>query len=391
MDRLKKCPVSDICGGCSLQHLSYEEQLQLKQDKMDKLFSKMIKVKKIIGADDPYHYRNKVQMAFSYDRKRVICGNYVESTHHIVEVKDCQISDSLANSIIETIKKLAISFKISIFNEYSYQGCLRHVMVRLSKSTGQVMVILVTGSFVFPRKKDFMNKLLQAHSQITTIVQSINNRHTSMVLGEKFETWYGKGYIEDELNGLTFKISPSSFYQVNSSQTVKLYGCAIEAADLNKDEVVIDAYCGTGTIGLSLASKVKKVIGVELNKDAIKDAKINAKINGITNAEFICADAGNYMQKTLANKQKVDVLIMDPPRSGADDKFLKAVVKLKPKKIVYISCNPYTQKENVRFLLNNDYKLESVQPVDMFPFTDHVETVAVLSRVAEKTKFDHVD
>ena len=380
MERLKKCPVSELCGGCQLQHLSYEEQLQLKQDKMNKLFSKLIIPKKIIGATDPYYYRNKVQVAFAYEKKRIICGNYVESTHHIVEVKDCQIADKKANEIIATIKKLATSFRISIFNENSYQGCLRHVMIRLSKSTGQIMVILVTGSYIFPRKKDFINKLLQIHPEITTIVQSINSRHTSMVLGEKFETIYGKGYIEDQLNGLIFRISPASFYQVNSQQCAKLYDCAIDLADLNKEEIVIDAYCGTGTIGLSLASKVKEVIGVELNKDAIRDARINAKINSINNATFICQDAGSYMQKISYEKKKVDVLIMDPPRSGADDKFLKAVIKMKPKKIVYISCNPLTQKENIKFLLNNSYQIKSLQPVDMFPFTEHVETICLLSK-----------
>ncbi len=381
MDRLKKCAVSNICGGCQLQDLDYSEQLDYKQQKINQLFNKIIEPKAIIGADYPYHYRNKVQVAFGHEKKRVLCGNYVESTHRIVEIKDCQLANQKANEIIADIKKLAVSFKIPIFNEYNYQGCLRHVMVRLSETTGQIMVILVTGSYVFPRKRDFIRSLLKKQPQITTIVQSVNNRHTSMVLSDKFEVWYGKGYIEDKLNDLFFHISPASFYQVNSKQVVKLYDCAIKAAKLQKNEIIMDAYCGTGTIGLSLAKAVKKVIGVELNKDAIRDAKINAKSNQITNADFICADAGNYMQKIANEKEKIDVVIMDPPRAGADNKFLNALVKLKPQKVIYISCNPYTQKENIHYLLKHFYKLESIQPVDMFPFTEHTETVAVLKHV----------
>lgn len=380
MERLKKCPVSELCGGCQLQHLDYNQQLDFKQHKMDELFAGIMKPENIIGANDPYYYRNKVQVAFGFNHKKVICGNYVESTHHIVEIKDCQLANKEANNIIATIKELAISFKIPIFDEFNYRGCLRHVMIRLSENTGQIMVILVTGSYVFPRKNDFIKVLLKKHPQITTVVQSINNRHTSMVLGDKFIVCYGKGYIEDNLNGLIFRISPASFYQVNSKQTVKLYNCAINLADLKPNDIVIDAYCGTGTIGLSLASRVSKVIGVELNKEAIKDAKINAKINNITNAEFICDDAGKYMQHLAYNKQKVDVVIMDPPRAGSDEKFLSSVLKLKPKKVVYISCNPYTQKQNIRYLMKYGYKVNNIQPVDMFPFTEHVENISVLYR-----------
>lgn len=385
MERLKKCPVSELCGGCQLQHLDYNQQLDFKQNKMNDLFASIMKPENIIGANDPYYYRNKVQVAFGFNHKKVICGNYVESTHHIVEIKDCQLANKEANDIIATIKELAISFKIPIFDEFNYRGCLRHVVIRLSENTGQIMVILVTGSYVFPRKNDFIKVLLKKHPQITTIVQSINNRHTSMVLGDKFIVCYGKGYIEDNLNGLIFRISPASFYQVNSKQTEKLYNCAINLAELKPNDIVIDAYCGTGTIGLSLASRVRKVIGVELNKEAIKDAKINAKINNITNAEFICDDAGKYIQHLAYNKQKVDVVIMDPPRAGSDEKFLSSVLKLKPKKVVYISCNPYTQKQNIRYLMKYGYKINNIQPVDMFPFTEHVENISVLYRkVIEK-------
>ncbi|MGN1399799.1 MAG: 23S rRNA (uracil(1939)-C(5))-methyltransferase RlmD [Erysipelotrichaceae bacterium] len=380
MERLEKCRVADICGGCQLQHLDYQAQLEYKQNKMERLFGKMKKVEPIIGCENPYHYRNKVQMAFSSYGKRVVCGNYVESTHQIVEIKNCQIADKKANEIINTIKQLVGSFRISTFDENRYTGCLRHVMIRLSAATSQIMVILVTGSYNIPYKKDFIAELLKSHPQITTIVQCVNNKRTSMVLTDKFNVLYGKGYIEDKLNGLTFRISPSAFYQVNLRQTEVLYNTAINLAKLSKNDVVLDAYCGTGTIGLSLADRVKEVYGVEINRQAIKDARINSKINQIDNAEFIAADAGKYISQLALNHSKVDVVIMDPPRSGADDRFLKSLVALKPKKIVYISCNPLTQKTNLQFLLKHGYQLEVIQPVDMFPFTEHVESIALAVR-----------
>ena len=380
MERLEKCKVSDICGGCQLQHLDYQQQLELKQQRIERLFSKIKKVEPIIGCDNPYHYRNKVQMAFSSYKKRVICGNYVESTHEIVEIKNCQIADEKANDVINTIKKLVNSFHISTFDENRFSGCLRHVMVRLSKTTNEIMVILVTGSFTIPYKKDFIGQLINIHPEITTIIQCVNNKRTSMVLSDRFNILYGKGYIEDKLNGLTFRISPSAFYQVNSNQTPILYNKAIDLAQLNKDDIVIDAYCGTGTIGLSLAKKVKEVYGVEINQQAIRDAKINSRINKIENAYFVSADAGKYLTQLTQKRSKVDVVIMDPPRSGADEKFLRSLVGLKPKKIVYISCNPLTQKQNLYYLLKNGYQVQVIQPVDMFPFTEHCETIALLVR-----------
>ena len=281
MSELAKCKVAQYCGGCQLQHLSYQQQLQLKQKKMDELFKKIHAVNPIIGMEDPYRYRNKVQVAFGYDRGRVLCGNYVVSTHKIVDVKDCMLADERAQKIINTIKKMAVSFKLSIFNEDTYKGFLRHVLVRTAKE--QIMVVIVTGTPIFPKKKDFINVLLEKHPEITTIVQCVNNKHTSMVLSDNCTTLYGKGYIEDQLCGKTFRLSANSFYQVNRYQTEVLYNTAIKMANISKNDVVIDAYCGIGTIGMAVADYAKEVIGVEINKQAIADAKINAKINNIEN------------------------------------------------------------------------------------------------------------
>ncbi len=377
MEQLKTCKVAKVCGGCQLQGVKYQDQLAQKQKFVEKLFPKY-KVEPIIGMENPYHYRNKVQYAFGRYKNRVLCGNYVPSPHTIVEVKDCQIASNEANEIIETIKKLVISFKLNIFDEDSLRGFLRHVLIRTAHSTGEIMVVMVVGSYAFPKKKDFIRVLLKEHPEITTIVLNYNNRHTSMVLSDKSETIYGKGYIEDVLCGKRFRISANSFYQVNPVQTEVLYGKAIELAGLSKNDIVLDAYCGIGTIGISIADEVKEVLGVEINREAIKDARINMKLNNITNASYVCDDAGKYMQKMAGKKQKIDVVIMDPARAGADNTFLNCLLKLGPKKVVYISCNPLTQKDNVNYLVKKGYRVEKIQPVDMFPFTEHVETIVLL-------------
>lgn len=378
---IRKCPVSDVCGGCQLQGFSYEQQLQQKQQEVEKVFGKLIKAKPILGADDPCYYRNKAQISFGYDyKKRIIAGNYVESTHTIVPVTECMITNKKANAIFNTIIQLVRSFKLTAFDEQAMQGLMRHVMVRTSHDGEEVMVVLVTGTPVFPKKKGFMEALLKRHPEITTIVQNVNNRRTSMILGQKNIIWYGHGYISDELCGCTFRLSPQSFYQINHDQTEKLYRTAIEAAQLRGDEVLLDAYCGIGTIGIVASGSCKEVIGVELNRSAVSDAVKNARYNEVKNISFYCEDAGQYMQKMAAKNQHVDVVIMDPPRSGSDNKFLSSVVKLQPEKVVYVSCNIHTQIRDVNYLLKKGYRIESLQPVDMFPFTTHVETVVLLSR-----------
>ncbi len=375
------CPVSRKCGGCQLMNMTYDEQLSYKQSKVIKLLGSFHRVNKIIGMNNPFHYRNKVQAAFGRTRNGdIISGVYQSSTHNIVKTEKCLIEDDKADEIIVTIRKLVKSFKLTVFDERNQKGFLRHVLVKHGFSTGEIMVVLVTGTNAFPSKNNFITELLKAHPEITTIIQNVNNKYTSMVLGDRETVLYGKGYIEDELCGCTFKISPKSFYQINPIQTEILYNKAIEFADLSGKERVIDAYCGIGTIGIVASKKAGEVIGCEVNPDAVRDAKVNAKINGIENITFICADAGEFMLSLKKQGEKCDVLFMDPPRAGSDKKFLSSAVALMPEKIVYISCNPETQQRDLTYLTRNGYKVKKIQPVDMFPYTGHVECIAMLSR-----------
>ncbi|MBO4919747.1 MAG: 23S rRNA (uracil(1939)-C(5))-methyltransferase RlmD, partial [Erysipelotrichaceae bacterium] len=348
-----------------------------KQKRIEDLFNRFHKTEKIIGMDDPYHYRNKIQFMFGYDDQHyVVCGNYVQGSHQIVEIDECLICDEKANRIIATMKKLIMKYRISVFDERAMKGCIRHVMIRCS-NTGEYMVILVSGSPSIRNKEQLVKDLLKRHPEIKTVIQNINSRHTSMILGNRNIVLFGKGYITDELCGLKFRISPSSFYQVNKRQTEILYTETIRSADLKGNEILIDAYCGTGTIGLCASKSVKKVLGVELNRSAVKDAVINKKLNGIENAEFICEDAGKYMEYLAKQKTHVDVVIMDPPRTGSDKKFMSSLFALKPEKVVYISCNPVTLKDDLNYL-TKEYTIKKIQPVDMFPFTEHVETICLL-------------
>lgn len=375
------CPVSRKCGGCQLMNLTYEEQLKYKQAKVVKLLGTFRRVAPIIGMAEPFHYRNKVQAAFGRTRGgEIISGVYQSSTHNIVKTDSCLIEDKKADEIILTIRKLIKSFKLTVYDEKNSRGFLRHVLVKRGFQTNEIMVVLVTGTSVFPSKNDFVKELLRLHPEITTIVQNINNKFTSMVLGDKETVLYGKGYIEDVLCERCFRISPKSFYQINPVQTEVLYSKAVEFADLSGKERVIDAYCGIGTIGIVASKAAGEVIGCELNADAVRDAKVNAKINNIENIKFFCADAGEFMLGMKDAGEKCDVLFMDPPRAGSDKKFLSSAVALSPEKIVYISCNPETQQRDLYYLIKYGYKVKKIQPVDMFPFTNHVECVCLLCK-----------
>ena len=375
------CSVAKKCGGCQYQGVAYQEQLKKKQKMEEDLFKKFCKVEPIIGMKNPCNYRNKVQSVFGRDRKgNVISGTYEANSHRIVPVEDCMIEDKKAQEIIRTVRKLLPSFKIKTYNEDSGYGLLRHVMVRRGFKSGEIMVILVLGSPILPSKNNFVKALRKEHPEISTVVLNVNDKKTSMVLGDREITLCGKGFIRDELCGCTFRISPKSFYQVNPVQTEILYQTAIEYAQLTGKETVIDAYCGIGTISLIAAKHAKKVIGVELNGDAVKDAKINAKENNISNAEFYKGDAGEFMVKMAENGQKADVVFMDPPRSGSDEKFMSSVVKLSPKRVVYVSCGPDTLARDLKYFEKHGYKVKKIQPVDMFPYTEHCETVCLLTK-----------
>ncbi len=366
-------------------NMTYPEQLRFKQAKVQKLLSGFHKVNPIIGMENPFHYRNKVQAAFGRTRGgEIISGVYQSSTHNIVKTEKCLIEDEKADEIILTIRRLIKSFKLTVYDEKNSRGFLRHVLVKRGFSTGEIMVVLVTGTSAFPSKNAFVSALLEAHPDITTIVQNVNNKFTSMVLGERETVLFGKGYIEDLLCGYRFRISPSSFYQINPVQTEVLYGKAVEYAALTGNERVIDAYCGIGTIGIVASKNAGEVIGCELNSDAVRDAKKNAKLNGIENIKFFCADAGEFMLTMKEQNEKCDVLFMDPPRAGSDKKFLSSAVYLAPEKIVYISCNPETQQRDLYFLIKNGYKVKKIQPVDMFPYTSHVETVVSLEYIKKE-------
>ena len=374
------CKYSKKCGGCQLTNLTYPEQLSFKQVKCIRELGRFGHVDEIIGMEDPFHYRNKVQAAFGTANGRIISGVFQSSSHRIVNVDSCRIEDEKADGIIVTIRGMLPKFKLTAYNEDTGRGFLRHVLVKRGFATDEIMVVLVTPTALFPKKTAFINELLRRHPEITTIVQSSNGGKTSLVLGKEEIVLSGSGYIEDVLCGKRFRISARSFYQINPVQTEVLYGKAIEFAGLKKSDVVIDAYCGIGTIGLIAADKCKTVLGVELNPDAVADAKINAKLNGAENIRFICADAGKLMVEMAQSGEKADVVFMDPPRAGSDVPFLRSVVTLSPDRVVYISCNPETQARDLAFLCKNGYRVRKIQPVDMFPWTNHVECVTLMTR-----------
>ena len=379
-----KCKICHSCGGCCFQQLSYKAQLEYKSKKVREQFKKIghmdVDVSPCVGMEDPFHYRNKIQMPFGKDRKgNVYCGFYKQNTHVIVPVKECAIEDERATAILDKIKELCKSMHVDPYLEDERRGILRHVLIRTSYYQKQIMVVLVTAVDSFPSRGNFVSALTKACPEITTVVQNINSRDTNVILGEKERVLYGKGYIEDSLCGLSFKISAKSFYQTNPVITEKLYSAAMEAAHLTKDDIVFDAYSGIGTIGLIAAKHCKQVLSVELVPQAVRDGVKNAQRNHVENFSMYCDDASSFMVRMARNKEKVDVLFMDPPRKGSDQRFLNALLALKPNRVVYVSCDPSTLARDVSYL-QKSYRVELVQPFDMFPQTSHVETVVLLSR-----------
>ena len=374
------CPVADKCGGCSWINKPYVEQLKNKEKQLKELLAPFCKVEGVIPMEHPEHYRNKVHAVFGENRYHdAISGIYEQKSHRIVPVDSCLIENAKADEIIVSIRGLLKSFHIRPYNEDTGYGLLRHVLIRTGHVTGQIMVVLVLASPILPSKNNFVKALLKLHPEITTVVINVNNRNTSMVLGDKEHVIYGKGYIEDELCGKRFRISPRSFYQVNPVQTEILYGKALEYAGLTGKETVVDAYCGTGTIGMIASDKAAKVIGVELNADAVRDARNNAKANQIRNIQFYQNDAGKFLVEMAGQGAKVDVVLMDPPRSGSTEEFMNSVAQIGPERIVYVSCNPETLVRDLKYFKKKGYRVAKGVGVDMFPFTEHVETVVLLS------------
>lgn len=379
-DKGTACPVYRSCGGCDFLHLDYTKQCKKKQKITEEWVGKFCRVQKMIAMDEPYYYRNKVHAVFDHDRKgNPISGTYKEGTHIVVPVEKCLIEDRICGEIIQSVRSLLRSFKIKTYDEDTGYGLLRHVLVRRGFSTGEIMVVLVTASPVFPSKNNFVKALRKLHPDITTIIQNVNGRGTSMVLGDKEQVLYGKGFIEDVLCGFKFRISSKSFYQVNPVQTERLYGKAMELAGLSGEETVIDAYCGIGTIALIASRRAKHVIGIESNRDAVKDACNNAKRNGVENAVFYQKDASEFMQQMAADGQKADVVFMDPPRAGSTEVFINAAAAMGPKRIVYISCSQQTLARDLAYFEKKGYRARECWPVDCFPWTSSIESVVLLS------------
>ncbi len=384
---MKQCPVFKKCGGCQYLNLTYEEQLEKKKKELQRLLKGICPIHEVIGMENPWHYRNKVHAVFSHDRKgNPISGVYQENSHIVLPVESCLIEDEKADEIIGTIRGMLKSFKIRTYDEDTGYGLLRHVLVKRGFATGEIMVVLVTASPVFPSRNNFVKALRQKHPEITTVIQNINGRDTSMVLGDREQVLYGKGYIEDVLCGCRFRISARSFYQVNPVQTEVLYSKAMEYAGLTGKETVVDAYCGIGTIGIVASRKAKQVTGVELNPDAVRDAVRNARANKIDNIRFYQGDAGDFLQKMAANGEKADVVFMDPPRSGSTERFMAAAAAMGPKRIVYVSCGPDTLARDLKYLRKKGYRVEKGVGVDLFPWTGHVETVIQMTYCGDKAK-----
>lgn len=375
---MDKCIYSDYCGGCDYQGIPYNKQLELKNKTINTLLSSFAKPKRIIAMDNPFSYRNKVQVTFGKDDKnRVIYGNYIEKSHIIVPIKDCYICDKDALSIINTINNLMSKYRISVFDEHRFKGCIRHVLVRTNHNN-EHMVVIITGNTRIPKVNSFISDLLKKHKNIVSVIQSINYSRTSLILSNKSFVLYGDGYITDTILENKYRIGYNSFYQINKTQTEVLYKNAINLANISRDCKVLDVYCGIGTITLLLAKLCKEVVGVEINKNAIANAIENKSINNIYNAYFIASDATKYILSELKKHSFFDIIFIDPPRSGCDSRFINSLLKIKPKTIIYISCNPNTLKRDLTILTRKYYVVSTIQPVDMFPYTEHIECIVKL-------------
>ncbi len=376
---MMNCSFEKKCGACSLLALSYEEQLKLKQKRLRQLFGPKMVVEPVEGMSDPLHYRHKVHAVFGMDRNKPVYGLYEEKSHRIIPVRNCLIEDDRASLIIGEVYSLLPSFRIKTYDERTGYGLLRHVVVRKSHSLGTYMVILVVTNPVFPGKNNFVKALRAKYPEISTIVLNINDRNTTFVFGDRNIPLYGPGYLNDRILGKTFNLSPTAFYQVNPVQTELLYQKAISLAGLTGKETVVDAYCGTGTIGICAHEHAGSVTGVELSSEAVRDGRQNIRLNQAKNVKIYQGDAGEFLRSLAEQGQTVDVVFMDPPRTGASREFLDSLKLIRPERIVYISCDPSTQKRDLE-ILASQYNISHIYPFDLFPMTDHVESVVVLTR-----------
>ncbi|RIU91340.1 23S rRNA (uracil(1939)-C(5))-methyltransferase RlmD [Oceanobacillus picturae] len=380
------CNVYYQCGGCQLQHMSYDLQLQMKQNQVKSVMRKIahldhVPVHPTLGMEDPWRYRNKVQMPVGEHDGELITGFYRKRSHDIIsEMETCVIQDELNDRSVHAVRRIANRLGIKAYDEKADRGVLRHIMVRTGRETNETMIVLITRTDKLPHQEELIRELTETFPHVKSIVHNVNNKRTNVILGRKTKVIWGEEYIYDTIGDIKFAISAKSFYQVNPPQTKVLYDKALEFAKIGADDTVVDAYCGIGTISLFLAQQAKKVYGVEVVPEAISDAKMNAKLNGVTNAEFVVGEAEKVMPWWKAQGLRPDVIVVDPPRKGCEVDFLQAMVEMEPKRIVYVSCNPSTLARDLRILEDGGYETKEVQPVDMFPQTAHVECVTVLEK-----------
>lgn len=380
------CPVYKECGGCQLQHLSYQGQLECKRQQVRDALGRIghldVEVLPVLGAGDPWNYRNKMQFPAAQNAEGVLqIGCYATATHSVVDTESCLISKAANNAIMKTVRTWMKHYNISAYDEKTGKGIVRHIMGRVGVHSGEVMAVIITSGYDLPHRAVLVEWLKRYVPGLVSVVQNINKKQTNVVMGSKTRVLYGAETIKDSLGSLSFHISAQSFFQVNSEQAEKLYNKALEFAALAGNETVVDVYCGTGTISLYLARHAKKVYGIEIVAPAIENAKKNAEENKCTNAEFMCGDAAVELPKLLSGGVRPDVVVVDPPRAGCEQKVLAAICEVQPGRVVYVSCNPASLARDVAFMEQHGYKALLAQPVDMFPMTSHVETVCLLTRI----------
>ncbi|ODB65325.1 23S rRNA (uracil(1939)-C(5))-methyltransferase RlmD [Bacillus velezensis] len=382
------CPIYKQCGGCQLQHMTYEGQLLFKQkqvkdvlERIGKLDLSKVIVHPTLGMEDPWNYRNKAQVPVGEREGGLVAGFYQQRSHDIIDMSACLIQQSKNDEAVQAVKDICTSYGVKAYNEERHKGWLRHIMVRYGVVTGEMMIVFITRTSDFPHKAKIIEDITAQFPHVKSIVQNINPNKTNVIFGNETNVIWGEEYIYDLIGDVKFAISARSFYQVNPEQTKVLYDKALEYAELQGEENVIDAYCGIGTISLFLAKQAKKVYGVEIVPEAIEDAKRNTELNGITNAEFAVGKAETVIPKWYEEGITADTLVVDPPRKGCDEALLRTIIDMKPKRVVYVSCNPGTLARDLRVLEDGGYQTLEVQPVDMFPHTNHVECVAVLELI----------
>ena len=377
------CPIFDQCGGCQLQHLSYAGQLKQKQKHVRNVLERIghihnITVHSTLGMADPWRYRNKAQVPFAQREGGLVAGFYQERSHEIIDMNSCLIQHEENDKVVQVVKGIAKKIGVRAYDEKKHSGILRHVVARYGVNTGQLMVVLVTRSRDLENKQKIVEEICKKLPNVTAIVQNVNTKRTNVIFGEETKVLWGEEYIYDTIGDVKFAISARSFYQVNPEQTKVLYDKALKYAELTGSETVIDAYCGIGTISLFLAQKAKHVYGVEIVPEAISDAKRNVQLNKMENVDFAVGEAEKVIPWWYAQGIRADVIVVDPPRKGCDEALLDTIIKMKPERVVYVSCNPATLARDLRILEDGGFKTVEVQPVDMFPHTNHVEVVAKL-------------